>query len=130
MSPSTAEVYESLTTLMSAKTEWTWNATLQKMFDKAKAIIKDVYMKFYDENKPLYIETDVSGIGLGAALVQIRSYISCHRFEVPGNSILRPLHFPARASPGQKRDTAILKKKHWAYCVALKNSIIIASPER
>ena len=52
---------------MSAKTEWTY----QKMFDKAKAIIKeDVYMKFYDETKPLYIETDVSGVGLGAAVMK------------------------------------------------------------
>ena len=44
-----AEVCESLRKLMSAKTEWTWNATYHKMFNKAKAIIKDVCMKFYGE---------------------------------------------------------------------------------
>ena len=55
-SPITAEVYESLRKLMSAKTKWTWDATYQKMFGKAKAVIKeDACMKFYDETKPLYI---------------------------------------------------------------------------
>ena len=48
--PSLVELCESLQKLTSAKTEWTWNATYQKMFEKAKAIIKeDAYMKFYDE---------------------------------------------------------------------------------
>ena len=39
----------SLRKLALAKVEWTWNATYQKMFEVAKAIIKeDVCMKFYD----------------------------------------------------------------------------------
>ena len=39
---------------------------IQKMFEEAKVIIKDdACMKFYDKIKPLYIETDVSGVGLG-----------------------------------------------------------------
>ena len=34
-----------------------------KIFDKAKAILKaDVYMKFYYERKPLYLEKDTSGV--------------------------------------------------------------------
>ena len=37
-----------------------------------------------------------------------------------------PLYLSARASLGQKRDTTILNEKHWAYYMALKNSIIIA----
>ena len=58
-SSSTAEVCESLRKLMSTKTEWTQNATCQKMFDKARAIIKeDACMKFYDETKQVYKETD------------------------------------------------------------------------
>ena len=79
-----AEVCESLRKLMSAKTEWTWNATYQKMFNKAKPMIKEeACMKFYDETKPLYIETDVSRGGLGAALLQTRSNTNSHRDEVP-----------------------------------------------
>ena len=30
-------------------------------------------MKFYDETQTLYIETDVSGIGLGAALLYLET---------------------------------------------------------
>ena len=66
-SPSKTDTCESLRTLTSAKTEWTWNAAYQKMFNKAKAIItEDACMKFYDETKPLYIEMDASGVGLGS----------------------------------------------------------------
>ena len=35
-SPNTADPCESLINLMSAKTEWTWKATYEKMFHKAK----------------------------------------------------------------------------------------------
>ena len=67
-SSSTVEAYELLRKLTLAKTEWTWNTAYQKMFDKAKAIIKeDTYMKFHYKTKPLCIETDASGVGLGAA---------------------------------------------------------------
>ena len=70
------------------------------------AIIKeDVCIKFYDITKPLYIERDVSGVGFGLALAQTRDNMTCHRDEVPDNSILRPLHLPAM---GQRRDTATL----------------------
>ena len=41
-----------------------------KNVPEVKAIIKvDTCMKFYDE-KTSYIETDASGVGLGAALLQ------------------------------------------------------------
>ena len=70
LSPCMVEVCESLRTLISAKTEWTWNAIYQKMFDKAKVIInEDACMKYYDETKPLYTETDAYGVGLGAAVL-------------------------------------------------------------
>ena len=70
-SPTTVEACESLRKWTSAKAEWTWNTTYQKMFEEAKAIIKeDACMKFYIETKPLCIETDASGVGLGVALLQ------------------------------------------------------------
>ena len=41
---------------------------------KAKAIIKkDVCMKFYSENEPLYLNTDIAGVGLGAGLLGVRT---------------------------------------------------------
>ena len=80
----------------------------QNMFDKAKTIIKeDVYMEFYDKTKPLYIETDASGVELGAALLKTRSNTSCPRDELPDNSIFRPITFSSKSLIGQKKDAAI-----------------------
>ena len=82
--PSTTDVCESLRKMTSARTVWTWNATYQKIFNKAKSTIKeDACMKFYDQTKPLYIETDIPGFGLGAALLQTGSGTSCPRVEAP-----------------------------------------------
>ena len=64
-SPSTVDICESLRQLKSSKTQCTWNATYQNLFDKGKSIITlDVYMKFYDETQLVYLETDTFGIRL------------------------------------------------------------------
>ena len=93
----------------------------QNMFDKVRAIIKeDTCMKFYDETKLLYIETDASGVGLGAVLLQTRSNTSCHRDNMPDNSILRSITFFSKSLTVAEEDIAILKEKHWAYYKVLK----------
>ena len=75
-SPSTTVTCESPRNLRPTKTERTLNTTYQMMFEKVKSTIKeDVCMKFYDETKPLYVETDASGVGLGAPLLQTRIII-------------------------------------------------------
>ena len=51
-SPSTTSICETLRQLSSHKTEWTLNATYQKLFDMTKSIIKeDACMKFYNETR-------------------------------------------------------------------------------
>ena len=45
-------------------------------------------MKFYDTSKPLYLETDGSGIGLGASLLQGRQDMNCGYNKVPDNVTL------------------------------------------
>ena len=97
-------VCESLRKMTSAKAEWMWNTTYQNIFDKAKAIIKeDACMRFYDKTKPLYIETDASGVGSGAAPLQARDKMSCHRDELPDNIILRPIAFPSKSLTGAEK---------------------------
>ena len=70
-SPGTADVCDPLHKLTSSKATLTWNASYQSLFNKAKLCIKsDMCMKFYDDAKMLYLETDISRVGLGAALLQ------------------------------------------------------------
>ena len=136
LSPSTADICESWRKITSARTEWTWNVTHQKIFDKAKSIIKDdACMKFYDDTKLLYIETDVPGAGLGAALLQTRSSTSCPRDEVPESSIPRTSAFMSkRLLSVEKWYSSIVRevlglqnglKKFHHYCFTREVSIIV-----
>ena len=77
-------------------------------------------MKFYDETKLLYIETDVSGVGLGVVLLQTRSNTSCPRDEAPDNSILRPIAFSSKSLTGAETRYSNIKEKHWVYYMVLK----------
>ena len=111
--PNTTDVCESIRKLTSARTEWTWNKTYQKIFNNPKlGIREDACMKIYDEAKPLYTETDAPEAGLGAAILQTRSSTSCTRDESLENSILKPIAFMSRRLSMQKKVTAPLKKKH------------------
>ena len=94
-SPSNAE---SLRQPTSRKTKWTWNATYEKLFDKAKSIIKeDTCMNIYDKNQQPYLETDTSGVGLGAARLQARNSTNCPRDKALNNSILRCIAFVSKS---------------------------------
>ena len=100
-SPGMAEVCELLQKLTSSKMTWTWNAPYQQLFNKAKALIKvDVCMKFYDDTKPLYLETDASGISLRAALIQICNNTNCQKDTAPDNTILCPIAFVSKSLTG------------------------------
>ena len=88
-SPDTSEVCKPLRRLTSSKAMWTWDASYQQQFEKAKSLIQaEMCMKFYDDTKPLYIETDASGVGLGAALLQLRDNTACQKGMAPDNTIL------------------------------------------
>ena len=62
-------------------------------------------MNFYVETKPLYIEMDISGVALGAVLLQTRSGTSCPRDEAPDNITLRPIAFVSRSLSSMDKDT-------------------------
>ena len=80
---------------------WTWNASYQQLFDNAKSIIKaDVCMKFYDGSKPLYSETDASGVSLGAAMLQLCNNTVCQKGVAPNNITLCPIVFASKSVIG------------------------------
>ena len=81
-----------------------WNASYQQLFDKAKSLIKaEVCMKFDDDTKPLYLETDASGVGLGAALLQLCDDTACQRDVAPDNTSLRLIAFASKGLTGAEQ---------------------------
>ena len=134
LSPSRVDICKSLRKLTSAKTEWAWNATCQKILNKAKSVIKeDAYINFYDETKPLFLEMEASGVGVGAALLQTRSGNSCPRDKVPATGHTDPWHLWARACEAWERYSNIEREvvgilygliKFHHHCFAREVSII------
>ena len=47
-------------------------------------------MKFYNGTKPLYLEIDASGIGLGAPLLQLCDNTARQQGTAPNNTIPSP----------------------------------------
>ena len=53
-------------------------------------------MKFYDDTKLLYLETDASGVGLGDTLLQLHDNTTFQKDMVPDNVILHPIAFASK----------------------------------
>ena len=79
----TTEVCKPLRRLKSVNPVWTWNRSYQEVYERAKSHKKeDMCMKYNDVRKPLYLESDALGVGLGAALQQVRDNLNCG-YEAP-----------------------------------------------
>ena len=57
-------------------------------------------MKFYDNTKPLYLETDASRIGLGVALLQTCEGTACQKDIALDNTNLNPIAFASKSLTG------------------------------
>ena len=126
-SPGTAEVCDLLQKLTSSKMTWTWNASYQSLFIKAKLLIKsDMCMKFYN-TKPLYLETDASGVGLGAALLQTQEGRTCQKDMVPDNIILHPRAIASKTLMDGEHRYSNIGREALGIMHGLKNFIIIVS---
>ena len=57
--------------MLKKENDFIWAPNHQTCFDKIKeAVCKDVTLKFYDPNLPIFIETDASQNGIGVVLLQ------------------------------------------------------------
>ena len=101
LSPGTADICDPLHKLTSNKVTWTWNASYLALFNKAKSLIKvDMCMKFYDDTKPLYLETDTSRVGLGVALLHMHEGTACQKDVALDNTTLYPIAFASKSLTG------------------------------
>ena len=97
-SPSMATICEPLQKLTSSRGVWSWNALYQAIYDKAKLFIKaNTGMKFYNENKALYLKTDMSGVGLDTLLLQARDGATYQKDTAPDNIILQSIALASKS---------------------------------
>ena len=93
-SPVTLEICAPLQKLTAVNADWTWKSMYQDVYDRAKKIVKkDACMTFYDASRPLYMETDISHVGLGARLLQVKDDMNCGHDKVPHNATLHQIAF-------------------------------------
>ena len=91
-----AKVWEPIKKLTLVKADWTCNRMYQDLYDRAKETIKkDAFMKFYDTSRPLYLETNASGSGLG--LLQVIDGMNCGHNKIPDNATMCPMAFTSRS---------------------------------
>ena len=57
-------------------------------------------MKFYDDTKLLYLETDASRVGLETVLLQLHKGSMCQKDVAPVNTILCPIAFASKCLTG------------------------------
>ena len=79
-SPDMSVVCKLLRKLTSSKAMWMWDTSYQQWYQKAKLLIKvEMFMKFYDDTRPLYLKIDTSRIGLWEALLKLRDNTDCQK---------------------------------------------------
>ena len=111
-SPGTADVCDLFCKLTSNKVTWTWNAFDQSLFNKAKLLIKSVMcMKYYNDTKPLYLETDASRGGLGAEMLQTWEGTTCQKDTVPDNTILCLIAFANKTLTGTEHRCSHIERE-------------------
>ena len=68
-------------------------------------------MKFYDDTKLLYLETDASGVGLEAALLQLHNNTTHKRDMAPHNPILCPIVLASKSLTGVEQRYSNIKRE-------------------
>ena len=84
---------------------FTWNETLQEVFENVKSLVSaDVTLAYYDRTKPVEVQCDYSKQGLGATLVQEG----------------RPIRYASKALVGPEKDYAPIEGEMLAVVFGIK----------
>ena len=75
-------------------------------------------MKFYDAYRPLYLETDVQGVGLRGRLLQLRDGMNSGQDKVPDNLSLCSIAFASKSYQVVHFATVTQNEKTLEYCTA------------
>ena len=84
--PNFAEIVSPLYNLLKKETKWKWGKDENNSFNRLKdAICAEKVLKRYDPNSELVLQTDASGVGVGAAILQYNE-----------NGFLQPIAYASR----------------------------------
>ena len=72
-------------------------------------------MKFYNKKETLYLETDMTSVGLRAGLQQLRKRMNCPCDEAEDNTVLHPTAYASTAYQSQEAETLTLRENYLAY---------------
>ena len=73
------------------KSEWVWNNTYQKLYKRAKSLIKEACMAFHNEEEQIYLEAYLLGISLRASLLQMRDGMEFPKDIEPHDIVLKQI---------------------------------------
>ena len=73
-------------------------------------------MKFYNDTKPLYLETDASGVDLVAALLLTQEGTTCQKDMVPDNTILHLIAFASKSLMGAEHRYCNMEREALGIC--------------
>ena len=82
-------------------------------------------MKVYDDSNPLYLETDASSVGLGAALLQAWEGTLCQKDTVPDNTIPHPIIFASKGLTSAEHRYSNIEREVIGILHRLENFITI-----
>ena len=106
-----SDLRKPLQNLVSADTPFTWTETHTQAFNRLKSkISNDCLIHFYDTKKPVFIECDSSGVGIGAVLLQP----DFDRVEFDKNGIpcnLRPVAYASKSLTEAERRYANIERE-------------------
>ena len=95
--PGLSDLRKPLQSLVGADTPFTWTATHTEAFNLLKSkITNDCLIHSYDAKKPVFIECDSSGVGIGSVLLQPDTErVEYDRNGIPCN--LRPVAYASKS---------------------------------
>ena len=94
--PYLSDYRQPLQELLKKENEYYWMPVHDEAFKKLKSVIvKDMTLKYFDANLPIYIETDASKKGIGVVLMQPDPNVqNTSKTAVPNN--LRPAYYVSK----------------------------------
>ena len=97
--------------LLKSSNEFVWLKVHDEAFKTLKnAIVKDVTLKYFDSNLPIYIETDASKKGIGVVMLQPGDSVENTSYsEVPNN--LRPVFYASKTLTATESNYSNIKQE-------------------